>query len=343
MQAYKDVASLVASSNTILVMQADNPDGDSLASTLALEEILGDLGKDVYMYCSINVSDYLKYMDGWSRVSDTYPSNYDLAIMVDNSYLDLLSNLSAEELARLKAKPLAILDHHGTETDIDFAEAHINDPAMVSTGQLIYNLARDSNWDINPRAAEHLVASTLSDTLGLTSDSIALDPEPISMIADLVREGVDLSQLNAKRLEEIKTDPEIVSYRGQLLQRIKFHHDASIATIDIPHSEIKKYGGKYNPTVILDEMRMVRGVKVCIGFKKYMTADRLTRVTARIRCTKGYGIAKELAEAYEDGGGHPYASGIKWQGDSLELDDLQIQVIERARELLSHLDDSPVV
>ena len=89
----------------------------------------------------------------------------------------------------------------------------------------------------------------------------------------------------------------------------------------------------YNPTIILDEMRMVRGVKVSIGFKTYDNDGRLTRITARIRCNRGSLIAKDLAESF-GGGGHPYASGIKWQGNNLDLEDIKTQVIQKATELI---------
>ncbi len=38
---------LIQSANNIVIIQAENPDGDSLGSSLALEEVLSDLGKTV--------------------------------------------------------------------------------------------------------------------------------------------------------------------------------------------------------------------------------------------------------------------------------------------------------
>ena len=37
----------------IVVVQAENPDGDSIGSSLALEEILSDLGKSVQLHCPV--------------------------------------------------------------------------------------------------------------------------------------------------------------------------------------------------------------------------------------------------------------------------------------------------
>ena len=41
---FDHIKSLIDRSTNILILQADNPDADSLASSLALEQILSDLG-----------------------------------------------------------------------------------------------------------------------------------------------------------------------------------------------------------------------------------------------------------------------------------------------------------
>ena len=54
--------------NKILILQPENPDGDSVASALALEEILADAGKQVIIYAYTNIPDYLKYIQGLDRI-----------------------------------------------------------------------------------------------------------------------------------------------------------------------------------------------------------------------------------------------------------------------------------
>ena len=44
---YQKLKQLVDDAERVVVVQADNPDADSLSSALALEEILGELGKNV--------------------------------------------------------------------------------------------------------------------------------------------------------------------------------------------------------------------------------------------------------------------------------------------------------
>ena len=59
--------SFFADKKHVVIVQGDNPDADSLASSLALEELLFKRGIDSTMYCSIDVAQYLRYLEGWDR------------------------------------------------------------------------------------------------------------------------------------------------------------------------------------------------------------------------------------------------------------------------------------
>ena len=73
MSSANKVNELIKQAKDIVIIQADNPDGDSLASSLALEQILHDMGKTPYLYCGINIASHLKYLPGWDRVSSEMP------------------------------------------------------------------------------------------------------------------------------------------------------------------------------------------------------------------------------------------------------------------------------
>ncbi len=70
---------LIDGAKTILILQADNPDGDSLASSLALESILAEMGKEPIMVCGIDMPAHLRYLSGWDRVEKDIPSKFDAA------------------------------------------------------------------------------------------------------------------------------------------------------------------------------------------------------------------------------------------------------------------------
>ena len=88
---FETAKSLITAAQKIIVIQAENPDGDSLGSALALEEILGDMGKSVQLHCPIELPKYLHYIKGWDRVTPELDTTADLMIIVDTTAEVLLS------------------------------------------------------------------------------------------------------------------------------------------------------------------------------------------------------------------------------------------------------------
>src|SRR3990167_1540345 len=161
------VIKLIDDARKVIIIQADNPDGDSLGSALSLEEILSDLGKDAHLYCGVDIPDYLRHLKGWDRVNKDVPSQFDLSIIVDTSAIILLEKLEQSHYRNWVAnKPVIVLDHHSdVPCDIPYATEVINDSAAVATGEVIYKLAMESKWKINLQAMTHIASSILSDSL----------------------------------------------------------------------------------------------------------------------------------------------------------------------------------
>ena len=332
---------LVTQSHRVVIMQANNPDGDSLASALALAEILSDLECQVELYCYSPIPHYLRFIPGWDRVYSQWSNKTDLVIMVDNSNQDLLS-LDDDQTAGLinRRLPLVIIDHHASPAKINQPAVVINHPEAIATGQVIYRITQELGWSINNQAANYLATSILADSLGFTSQAMTNNSEPLSVMANLVGLGADLAQLNQQRLAKFQLNSQLINYKGQLLQRIEWLADDQIAVLVVEHDEIKKYSLDYNPTIILDEMRFVKTARIGLGFKKYLRDGCLSRITVRIRC---YGqtapIAQQLAEHF-GGGGHSYAAGIKWQTPPLDFDQIKDDVCRQARQLLKANDET---
>lgn len=330
--SYKKFLDLVDQAQSIVIVQADNPDGDSLASSLALETLLGDLGKDVTMYCGVAIPTYLRYMDGWDRTTNELPRQFDASIIVDTSALSLLETLEKTgELKWLKTKPCAIIDHHLTDATIDFASVIVNENT-VSTGELLYNIASSAKWQLSVPTCELIAYSILSDSLGLVSEAVTY--KSIRVLSNLVESGVSLAKLDTARRALQKKSAELTAYKGRLLQRIEYAAGGRVALVHIPWDEIEKYSHAYNPSMlVIDEMRMVEGVQLAIAFKTYPDG----RITAKIRSNYGVRIASELAEHF-NGGGHVYAAGFKITDGRL-YSDIQAECIKFVTKLLDNLDE----
>src|SRR3989344_4704973 len=228
----KDIQALLDGAETIVVMQADNPDGDSLASALALEQILGGMNKDVVLYCGVNIPTYLTYLKGWDRVTRDLPNKFDLSIIVDVSAISLFENLQKSgQMGWVASKPSIIIDHHAVDVSILFATVICNKPA-VATGEVIYELSQQLKWPLNQTAKEMLSISILSDSLGLISEGTSA--RSIHIIAELVENGVKLAELENARREMMRKSIELIRYKGKLLERIEYFSDNRVAVVTIP-------------------------------------------------------------------------------------------------------------
>jgi len=302
---------LITEAKRIVIIQGENPDGDSLASSLALEEILGEQGKSVTMYCAIDMPKYLRFLKGWDRVTNYFPFDADLAIIVDTAAEALIEKTLQTRGVRqfLEAHPVVVLDHHGEQdeeepqNDLSFNHEFVLSPTAAATGELIYNLAQAAGWQVTPAAASALYSSIASDTLGLTTESAGVDTYQV--VADVVARGAKPFEIESARREFMKKPADILTYKGELIERIEYSLDGKLATVHIPWEDIQEYSDRYNPSVlVLDEMRLVDTVEVACAIKTYPDG----KVTGKLRCNLP--VASQIA-GYFGGGGHNYAAGFK--------------------------------
>ena len=323
---YSVFSEFVKDKNRICVIQAENPDGDSLGSAIALDYLLSD--KEVSLYCPVDVPKYLRYFTDWSRVTNEFDFKADGYIIVDTAAEVLLSKLLDDSAIknRLYNAPVLVIDHHETPDDLNFPHDSIIE-VRPACAELIYSIAKDQNIEINVEAAEVIFQGILSDTLGLTSSSVTA--ETFEIAADLTRLGAVISDLEDRRREFMKKSPRILDYKADLIKRIEYSLDGELATVHIPWDDIREYSDEYNPNVlILEEMRLVEGVKVAVAVKNYPDG----KVTGKIRTASEAPIAEKIA-GYFGGGGHPQAAGFRTYDTTYE--EVVRDLVKIVPELLS--------
>lgn len=313
---------------TVLILQPENPDGDSVASALALEEILGDQAKEVIIYSYVHIPDYLRYIQGADRITEEFPTNFDMTIIVDTVTASLLENtLKGAKLSIISKKPVLVLDHHPTENDLPLtnAEFYGGEGNPVATGEIVYDLAVKNEWSINVTAATHIVESMLADTLGLTTEAVS--GENVQVVAECLKLGASMADIDKRRREYMKKSQKIVTYKGVLLQRIEYLCQGKLGFIHIPWEETQEYSPHYNPSMLaIEELRNTEGVELSVALKTYPDG----KITGKIRANN-LPLAGDLA-AHFGGGGHAYAAGFKTT--EWKYEELKAELIKKAQELL---------
>lgn len=311
---YKSFVDFLDGKTNLCIIQAENPDGDSLGSCLALDYLISGLRPDleISLYCPVDIPKYLHYFPDWSRIENEFGWKADGYIIVDTAAEVLLSKLLDDPAIKNKlyATPVLVLDHHETEDDLNFPHQSIIEP-LPACCDLIYQIATAEKLEINADIAKNLIYGILSDTLGLTSASTT--PATFRTVASLLEQGgLNIADLDEARREFMKKSPRILSYKADLIKRVEYSLDGQLATVHIPWDDIEQFSDEYNPNVlILEELRLVEGVEVAVAIKTYPDG----KLTGKIRSMRP--VADKIAGFY-GGGGHPYAAGFRTYDISYE-------------------------
>lgn len=330
---YKSFVDFLKDKHKICIIQAENPDGDSLGSAIALDYLISlnaNNSPEISLYCPVDIPKYLHYFSDWSRVENEFDWRADGYIIVDTAAEVLLSKLLEDSAIqnKLNTIPTFVLDHHETEDNLPFPHEKIIEP-LPACCDLIYKIIVSENLKLDRDIAKNLIYGILSDTLGLTSSSST--PDTFRDIANLLEKGnLDIATLEEARREFSKKSPRILDYKADLIKKIDYSLDGILATVHITWEEIREFSDEYNPNVlILEELRLTEGVEVAVAVKTYPDG----KVTGKIRTSKP--IADQIA-GYYGGGGHPFAAGFRTYDISYE--DIIRDLVKITPELLNSLE-----
>jgi phosphoesterase RecJ-like protein len=316
---------LIDDAKTVLVLQPEKPDSDSLCSSLILEHLLGDLGKTVVLYSEDQLPPYINYFPGADRLDPIFPKQFDIAILVDCGSPSQITRTLEKHQGRLASKPFVIIDHHAARTAMPFPTIDLIVAEVGSTGELLVQLAEQLKWKLNADIASLVIPSIMADTLGLTTPNVTADT--IETVAKMVRLGANLAELNKARLEAGAMDSDILTLKGKILQNVTYHCEGKLALVTIEPEDLKEYAKRYDPSaLVIFDMQHVRGVEIAVVIRNYAPKLKLSFRSNRP-------LASDVAKGF-DGGGHPQAAGATVEAGNPA--DVSAKVIAITTELLAH-------
>jgi phosphoesterase RecJ-like protein len=148
----------IKASQTFLVAAHEGPDGDAIASTLALTNALREMGKEVVAYNRDGVPTDFHFLPGQETVvSEIVEQNFDVGIVLDAGELK-----RAGTWIKSCCQTLVNLDHHPHSEN--FGDIYCVDDRASATGALIYRLLKGLDWPISEDVATCIYTAILSDT-----------------------------------------------------------------------------------------------------------------------------------------------------------------------------------
>jgi phosphoesterase RecJ-like protein len=298
----------ILSFNNILIVTHINPDPDTLGSALGLKWLCEKLNKKARIFCDNTVSERIcGFFDITPELdkADIKSDEFDYIICVDAAS----ENMLGRTLDKYKNNIDLVIDHHYTNS-LYGRETYLDEKA-AATGEIIFNLAKELNLEINAEFAKYIYCAVICDSGSFRYPSTT--PETMRIAAELIETGFDFAKLN--RLIYQNKSLEQVAIERLAYNSLKLYSDGRIAIINITR-ELKKEAGVEGTEIegINDIPRIIRGVEVGVVIKE-ASDDKLENKDMRefrisLRSNDYLNVA-EIAAQF-GGGGHKRAAGCKF-------------------------------
>lgn len=287
------------SSETISIFTHIRPDGDCLGSALALGIALENEGKKVDYFCPSIINESFMFLPNIKRFNKQKYKHYDLAIAVDCSDLNRLSQTA--DIFNGANKTIKI-DHHVSNDN--FAELNYV-YQLPSTCEIVYDLLNQMKLPITKDIATALYSGVSSDTgCFMHSNTTNYTHKVASELIDL---GADFNTANFW-LFKFKTLGQIELIKCAY-NNMCFLENNKIVLVYVKIKDLEKCNlTNLDSYILVNNFVGIKGVDLTV----VLTEDTPNfyfvsfRGNDNIRCDK-------IAETF-GGGGHINASGCKIRG-----------------------------
>jgi phosphoesterase RecJ-like protein len=321
------VEALRAARRVLLTMHR-GPDGDALASALALACALRELGREVTVYNPDELPYNFRFLRGADRVvRSVHPdATFDATVATDSGSLDRLG----PELPGPGRRGVFVnLDHHITTEP--FGDVNYVDPHAAAVGVLVYKIIRALPHEISRDAAECIYASILADTGCFRYSST--DPESLRIAAELLEAGVDPWEMTVRVYEQQPVAR--MKLLGDVLGTLHVEPGGKLATITITNSMLARTGTHLDLTDgFINYARSIDGVEVAAALREPSQYGEESSAPAWRVSFRSRGKVDVAAIAQKfGGGGHRNAAGCSVEGDEAQVRARIALEIERALQL----------
>lgn len=285
-----------------------NPDGDSLGSTLTVISMLKRLGKQAYAYATPAIGQDLHFLPGLENVHvNELPAkpDFDTVILLECS--DRKRGGDLESVLK-NAKTVINIDHHLISDK--YGDINYIDSKASSTAEIIFQLFEASPDNMIPTPAECtcLYTGLVTDTQRFLHTNTTA--EAMRVGSALVALGADVNTINqviyfTKSYIELKL-------LGRALEKMELRFDNKYSQIVLTRRDFEALGATPAQTQgIVSQPTMIPGVEVSALIK-----EEPDRISVNLRSRNATDVSR-IAQVF-GGGGHARASGFKVMGGVLE-------------------------
>jgi bifunctional oligoribonuclease and PAP phosphatase NrnA len=322
------VVERIRSARNVLAVGHENPDADTLGSTLAICRLVergGARATAVFADPIPPIYDFVSDVER-ARTDPDPAADYDLLVVSDCGGLDRIGAVRERHAELFERLPRVIIDHHasnGAAGPADWVE-----PGSAATCEMTTLLAVRLGVPLsegNGALATQLMAGIVMDTATFAHPNAT--PRTLAVSAALVEAGAPLSDIS-RRLYRTKPDAQLRLF-GRVLGRLETDADGRIIHASLFDADLEATGAiPAHSEGIIDLLAQSEKADVAIVFKE---AGPATRISVR---TKPGGVDATVLTGAFGGGGHARAAGATIAGT---VDAARPAVLAEARRLVAAL------
>lgn len=339
--AIASLRTLIDDATNIVITCHVAPDGDAIGSSLALWEVMRQMGKKVTVITPDLMPATLRFLPT-SRYIVTASADPDKAAMLLNEahLIFCLDYNDSSRIDRLEPyvldapAPKVLIDHHLDPAD--FAVVTISHPEVPATCALLYMVLEDLGYDalINRDAATCLYTGILTDTGGLAYN--CSQPYLYTIIGDLLRRDFDRDRI-FNELFRTKTLSSLRISGYALGEKMQVFPDLGASLITVTYDELQRFEYTRGDTEGLVNMPLeVPGIICSI----YLREDKPGFVKVSTRSRGQYPV-NELCTRFFGGGGHLNAAGGEFYGSVQQAMDISMQALRAMSDYLPDNKSNP--
>ena len=322
------VVERIRSARNVLAVGHENPDADTLGSTLAVCRLVEHGGARATAVFTDPIPPIYNFVADVERArTDPDPeAGYDLLVVSDCGTLDRIGAVRERHPELFERLPRVVIDHHasnGSTGPTDWIEPD-SAATCEMTALLAFRLGVALS-DGDGALAGQLMAGIVMDTATFAHPNTT--PRTLAVSAALVEAGAQLSDIS-RRLYRSKPDAQLRLF-GRVLARLETDADGRIIHTSLFDADLEATGAiPAHSEGIIDLLAQSEEADVAIVFKE---AGPATRISVR---TKPGGVDATVLTGAFGGGGHARAAGATIAGS---VDIARPAVLAEARRLVAAL------
>lgn len=314
----QEVAGALSASRNFLVTSHTNPDGDAIASVLAMGHLLELLGKTAVLYNPDEVPANYRHLPNADGIQkDPGAGPYDATIVLDCSELGRVGPLPATgRLGRIIG-----IDHHLTTEPL--GDVYYLDPGASSIGEMIARILEHLPVELDLALATCIYCSILSDTGSFRYSNTS--PEALRTASEMVAHGVSPWEM-ARKVYECQPLERLLML-ASVLPTLHVDPSGRYASILVTREMFESSGASADMIDgFINYPRRIEGIEVAIQFRE-VDPDRY-KISFRSR---GNANVSAIAEHF-GGGGHANAAGCTLSGN---LDEVRAKIYQAVEATLN--------